>query len=113
MSDWEEDPTPTSFSRQSSDQNRSQKFKNFAQNNNGNDGWGDDGDKRSAPMHQNGSSDGLSFEVSRQQVGMVIGRQGATIKSIEQKYNVSLKIGKFCNLLNYALAKREVIDAKN
>lgn len=98
MSDWEDDQAPTSsFSRHSSHQNRSQTFEKFAQNNNVNDGWGNDGDKRPAPMHQNGSSDGLSFEVSRQQVGMVIGRQGATIKSIEQQYNVSLKIGKFSN----------------
>lgn len=98
MSDWEDDPTPTSFSNHKSHRNGSEKFKNFAQNNNNaNDGWNGDGDTTSAPMHQNGSSDGLSFEVSRQQVGMVIGRQGATIKRIEQKYNVSLKIGKFSN----------------
>lgn len=108
MSDWEDDPTPTSFSKHSSHQNRSQNCENFAQNNNVNDGWGDDGNNRPAPMHKNGSFDGLSFEVSRQQVGMVIGRQGATIKSIEQKYNVSLKIGKFEQLIELWILANEM-----
>lgn len=54
---------------------------------------------------QNASTDGkfddISFEIDRNRVGLVIGKGGSTIKDIEQRFNVSMKIGMYFNHRRY------------
>lgn len=91
MSDWDDidsDPKPNTVSYP----NYNDKYQ---KSNNNDDGWGEDGQSQNRFSRQDTrSSDGISFEVGKQHVGMVIGRRGATIKDIEQRFNVTLKIGK-------------------
>lgn len=80
MSDWEDEEQVVAvnrFSAPSAAQEADEWNGNFA------------GPEKSAT-----ANDAISFEIDSGSVGMVIGRGGAKIREIEEKFQVNLNIGK-------------------
>lgn len=95
MSDWEdEEATPVA---------KVQKYNRFNNERKNDDEWESDhgsepqrsnNNRHSMDDAQNGAN-GTAFDVDPRNVGLVIGRAGATIREIERKFNVKLQIGIF------------------
>lgn len=102
MSDWEDEDSSSTTKLTSHTAAKFNKYdnRNGSNKDDDDDGWGDSNDVRPREMardrndNDRSTNDGCSFEVERQHVGLVIGRSGATVREIQDRFNVNLKIGK-------------------
>lgn len=65
-----------------------------SENNNGRDGGDQQRSNSQAHGGSNPSSDSRTIEVDHSNVGLIIGRSGAKIRELEEKFKVVLRIGK-------------------
>lgn len=102
MSDWDDEcepaskpaskPVSSNFKRQNNDDWDDEPTMMPERNRRSNNNYTD---------HKSSGGEQIDVGVSQSSVGLIIGRGGSKIKELEQRYNVSLRIGKSNGYYNY------------